>query len=160
MAAWRHIVTLFRSQGADNVTWLWTINADRPGTGPIASWWPGARYVSWVGIDGYYYRPSDTFTSVFGTTIDQVRNFTNKPVLLSETAVGPRAGKLAKINNLFAGMKQVQARSGWCGSTRPRTTGSIHQDWRIEGNFQAESGLPARRLRADAAAALTICRGG
>ena len=24
VAAWRHIVTLFRDQGADNVTWLWT----------------------------------------------------------------------------------------------------------------------------------------
>ena len=26
MAAWRHIVTVFRQQGADNVTWLWTVN--------------------------------------------------------------------------------------------------------------------------------------
>ena len=33
VAAWRHIVTLFRDQGADNVTWLWTINADRPAPG-------------------------------------------------------------------------------------------------------------------------------
>ena len=73
VAAWRHIVTLFRSQGADNVTWLWTLQADERGTGPIASWWPGAQYVTWVGIDGYYYRPSDTFASVFGQTINQVR---------------------------------------------------------------------------------------
>ena len=56
VAAWRHIVTLFRNEGADNVTWLWTLQADQPGTGPIASWWPGAQYVTWVGIDGYYYR--------------------------------------------------------------------------------------------------------
>ena len=42
VAAWRHIVSLFRGQGADNVTWLWTINQDLPSTGPIASWWPGA----------------------------------------------------------------------------------------------------------------------
>src|SRR6202044_2565656 len=28
IAAWRHIVTLFRAEGADNVTWLWTINRD------------------------------------------------------------------------------------------------------------------------------------
>ena len=70
VAAWRHIVTLFRGQGADNVTWLWTINADLSDTGPITSWWPGARYVSWVGIDGYYYRPSDNFAGVFGRTID------------------------------------------------------------------------------------------
>jgi hypothetical protein len=26
VAAWRHIVTLFRALGAQNVTWLWTIN--------------------------------------------------------------------------------------------------------------------------------------
>jgi beta-mannanase len=60
VAAWRHIVTVFRGQGADNFTWLWTVQADEAGTGPIASWWPDAKYVTWVGIDGYYYRPSDT----------------------------------------------------------------------------------------------------
>ena len=37
-----------------------------PSTGPIVSWWPGASYVTWVGIDGYYLKPSDTFDSVFG----------------------------------------------------------------------------------------------
>ena len=74
------------------------------GTGPIATWWPGAQYVTWVGIDGYYYRPSDTFASVFGRTITQVRAFTSKPVLLSETAVGPDAGQFAKIQDLFHGM--------------------------------------------------------
>ena len=37
IAAWRHIVTLFRQQGADNVTWLWTIQADEKGTGPIST---------------------------------------------------------------------------------------------------------------------------
>ncbi len=43
VAAWRHIVTVFNSEGAKNVTWLWTINQDLPGTGPIASWWPGPK---------------------------------------------------------------------------------------------------------------------
>ncbi len=69
VAAWRHVVTVFRQQGADNVTWLWTIQADIKGSGPIRGWWPGADYVTWVGIDGYYYRPSDTFGTVFGATI-------------------------------------------------------------------------------------------
>ena len=104
VAAWRHIVTLFRDEGADNVTWVWTVQADEPGTRPIASWWPGAQYVTWVGIDGYYYRPTDTFGSVFGQTIDQVKAFTSKPVLLSETAVGPHAGQIVKIQDLFQGM--------------------------------------------------------
>src|SRR5208282_635439 len=26
VAAWRHIVTVFRQEGADDVTWLWTVN--------------------------------------------------------------------------------------------------------------------------------------
>ena len=57
VAAWRHIVTLFRAQGARNVTWLWTVNIiDTPGGIPSPGpWWPGSSYVTWVGIDGYYY---------------------------------------------------------------------------------------------------------
>jgi mannan endo-1,4-beta-mannosidase len=137
VAAWRHIVTLFRRQGADNVTWLWTLEADRPGTGPVASWWPGAQYVTWVGIDGYYYRPSDTFASVFGTTIDQVRAFTRKPVLLSETAVGPDAGQVVKILNLFAGMRQYGT-LGLVWFDKAQHDGIYHQDWRIEDNKEAE----------------------
>ena len=138
VAAWRHIVMLFRRQGADNVTWLWTINADRSDTGPIVSWWPGARYVTWVGIDGYYYRPSDTFNGVFGHTIDQVRTFTRKPVLLSETAVGPRAGEFVKISNLFHGMRQYKA-LGLVWFNMAQHQGIYHQDWRIEDNPAAEA---------------------
>jgi hypothetical protein len=137
VAAWRHIVTLFRGQGAENVTWLWTIQADEPGTGPIASWWPGAQYVTWVGIDGYYYRHSDTFATVFGKTITQVRSFTGKPVLLSETAVGPEAGQFAKIPDLFHGMATYKT-LGLVWFDKPQHGGLYHQDWRIEDNVQAE----------------------
>ena len=133
MAAWRHIVTLFRKEGADNVTWLWTLEADQTGTGPIASWWPGAQYVTWVGIDGYYYRSSDTFASVFGQTITQVRAFTNKPVLLSETAVGPDAGQFAKIQNLFHGMAKYKT-LGLVWFDKTQHGGITRQDWRIEDN--------------------------
>jgi Glycosyl hydrolase family 26 len=151
VAAWRHVVTLFRSQGADNVTWLWTIQADEGGTGPIHSWWPGAAYVTWVGIDGYYYYPSDTFASVFGPTIAQVRELTRKPVLLSETAVGPAAGQPAKIADLFAGMRQYQTLGlVWFDITQD--DGIYHQDWRIEDSPAAEA---AFRL---GAARMTLAR--
>jgi len=139
VAAWRHIVTLFREQGADNVTWLWTINADRPGTGPVQEWWPGAKYVDWVGIDGYYVRPSDSFYTVFGGTITNVRFFTRKPVLLSETAVGPAAGsRLLKIANLFAGMHQYET-IGLVWFDIEQHDGLYHQDWRIENSPAAEA---------------------
>ena len=138
VAAWDHIVRLFRGEGADNVTWLWTINQDRPGTGPIASWWPGAKYVTWVGIDGYYFRPSDTFATVFGSTIGQVRRLTGKPILLSETAVGPRAGQFTKISDLFSGMREYQT-LGLVWFDKVQNNGIYHQDWRIENDPQAEA---------------------
>jgi mannan endo-1,4-beta-mannosidase len=149
VAAWRHIVSIFNSEGADNVTWLWTINQDRPGTGPIASWWPGSKYVTWVGIDGYYFRPSDTFASVFGSTIGQVRALTRKPILLSETAVGPNAGQFTKISDLFSGMRKYRT-LGLVWFDKVQHDGIYHQDWRIENDPQADAafrlGLSELRL--------------
>ncbi len=97
VAAWRHIVTVFRQQGAVNVTWLWAVNVMHPrGNIPSpAAWWPGSSYVTWVGIDGYYYKPSWTFASLFGPTIKAVRSLTLAPILISETGVTPKAGKPA-----------------------------------------------------------------
>lgn len=136
VAAWRHIVELFRRRGADNVTWLWTINVDLRGTGRIASWWPGANYATWVGIDGYYYRPPDTFSSVFGKTIAEVRALTSKPVLISETAVGPVVGQPTKIVGLFRGMRQYQL-LGLVWFDIAQDNGLYHQDWHIEDRSAA-----------------------
>jgi glycosyl hydrolase family 26 len=136
VAAWRHIVSLFRGQGAENVTWLWTLQADGPGTGPIASWWPGASYVTWVGIDGYYYTRSDTFDKVFSPTIHQVRALTAKPVLLSETAVGPLAGQYLGILDLFAGMRKYKT-LGLVWFDKKQDDGIYHQDWRLEDDQRA-----------------------
>jgi hypothetical protein len=137
VAAWQHIVDVFRSEGADNVTWLWTIQADESGTGPIGSWWPGAKYVTWVGIDGYYYTPADTFAKVFGRTIAQVQGFTDKPILLSETAVTPRANQYLNILNLFEGVEKAKA-LGVVWFDKDQSGSLQHQDWRLEGNTVAE----------------------
>jgi Glycosyl hydrolase family 26 len=107
VAAWRHIVNVFRQQDADNVTWLWTINIVDPRRGIRAPgpWWPGSSYVTWVGIDGYYRRSSWMFASLFGPTINAVRKLTLDPILISETAAAVAAGQPAKIANLFAGVR-------------------------------------------------------
>jgi hypothetical protein len=151
VAAWRHIVTLFRSRHADNVTWLWTVQADEPGTGPISSWWPGAKYVTWVGIDGYYYRPSENFYSIFGRTIAEVRMLTGLPVLLSEVAVGPEADQARRIPDLFAGMREYGT-LGLVWFDIAQHQGLYHQDWRIEDNPAAKTAF--RR----AVGALTLAR--
>jgi mannan endo-1,4-beta-mannosidase len=109
VAAWRHIVTLFRGQAADNVTWMWTVNIiDDPHYGKVPSpvrWWPGSSFVTWVGIDGYYYHPATVFSSLFGPTIATVREITRDPILIAETAAVPAAGQPAKIADLFAGVR-------------------------------------------------------
>jgi len=106
VAAWRHIVNLFRSLRVQNVTWLWTINTIHkltrvPSPDP---WWPGNSYVTWVGIDGYFTESSSVFASVFGATIAYVRSLTHDPILIAETSVSPVADQPAKIADLFAGI--------------------------------------------------------
>jgi hypothetical protein len=140
VAAWRHIVDVFRGQGADNVTWLWTIQADQKGTGPIRYWWPGDQYVTWVGIDGYYFRPAETFAGIFAATIASVRSFTSKPILLAETAVGPAAGQPVKIHDLFQGMAAYQT-LGLVWFDIAQHDGIYHQDWRVEDSPAAEQAL-------------------
>ena len=109
VAAWRHVVTVFRQQAADNVTWLWTVNiTDDPHYGKVpgpASWWPGSSYVTWVGIDGYYYHSATAFSSLFGPTIVAVRELTRDPILIAETAALPSADQPAKLNDLFDGVR-------------------------------------------------------
>jgi mannan endo-1,4-beta-mannosidase len=108
VAAWRHVVKLFRALGATNVTWLWTVNIiNNTQKGKIPSpkaWWPGSSYVDWVGIDGYYLKPSWQFAPLFGPTIADVRQLTTAPILIGETGAVPTAGQSAKITNLYAGV--------------------------------------------------------
>lgn len=134
--AWRHIVNLFRQEGADNVTWMWTINALSPGEAPIRHWWPGASYVDWVGFDAYYFHADQTFTSTFGPTIAAIHKITKKPILIGETAVGPVAGQAAKIPGLLAGIHRAHL-LGFIWFDISQSGSIFHQDWRLESNPEA-----------------------
>lgn len=132
-AAWRHIVTLFRDDGATNVTWMWDVNKDAlPGqitVTPPAEWWPGGRYVGLVGIDGYFNTPADTFSDVFAPTLASIRAFTRKPVVIAETATAPSPVQATQIDSLFAGVRasdiagfiwfDIDSREAWHIEGRP-----------------------------------------
>jgi mannan endo-1,4-beta-mannosidase len=129
VAAWRHIVTIFRNVGARNVTWMWTVNTVEPQHNMIpnpAAWWPGSAYVNWVGIDGYFHKRSAQFRSVFGPTIVEVRELTKDPILISETGAAQNVGQPAKITSLFAGVHMY----GLLGFVWFDTIGNA--DYRIE----------------------------
>ena len=127
VAAWRHIVKLFRALQANNVTWLWTVNIINNTHGKSIprpdQWWPGSSYVNWVGIDGYYLKPSWKFAPLFGPTIAAVRKLTLDPILVAETGAVPAAGQPAKITDLFAGIRQY----GLLGFVYFDSTNSIGQ---------------------------------
>jgi mannan endo-1,4-beta-mannosidase len=131
VAAWRHIVTLFRDLGARNVTWLWTVNIINDARGgkipSPAPWWPGSSYVTWVGIDGYYLKPNWQFAPLFGPTIGAVRALTDAPILIAETGAVPGAGQPAKIADVFAGIHAY----GLLGFVWFDSTNSVGQEFGI-----------------------------
>jgi hypothetical protein len=133
VAAWRHVVSTIRAAGAANVTWMWTVSHG----GPLQPYWPGASYVNWVGLDGYFVDPSDTYANVFGSAVDTVRSFTSEPILLSEVGVGPGTGKKPQdIAAVFQGVAdQHLLGSVWFDVDQHGS--ATHQDWRLEGNQAA-----------------------
>lgn len=103
VAAWRHIHRQFTGVGARHVIWLWTVNVvGGPQVRAIRPWWPGAAYVTWVGIDGHYFQRSIRFPGLFGATLDQIRGLTRDRVLIAESGIAPFIGP-TRISDLFAG---------------------------------------------------------
>ncbi|HEX4259081.1 MAG TPA: glycosyl hydrolase [Streptosporangiaceae bacterium] len=127
VAAWRHIVNEFRNLGVRNATWLWTVNIvnnTKKGNIPDPkAWWPGPRYVNWVGIDGYYLKSGWQFAPLFGPTINDVRQFTTDPILIAETGAETTADQPAKVADMFAGVKSY----GLLGLVYFDSTNSAHQ---------------------------------
>ena len=55
-AAWRHVHAIFERVGARNVTWVWSPNHNSvPDVeeNDLTNYWPGDRYVDWVGVSGF-----------------------------------------------------------------------------------------------------------
>jgi len=131
VAAWRHIVRVFRAVGAANVTWLWAVNSIDGAASSLRQWWPGAAWVGWTGIDGYYYQATDTFGSVFASTIADIRTFSSAPLLIAETAVGTTPNRASQIDALVAGVS-AERLAGFVWFDETQYAGLYHQDWRLE----------------------------
>ncbi|MDP8910953.1 MAG: hypothetical protein M3M94_02665 [Actinomycetota bacterium] len=93
-AAFRHVVSVFRERGATNVVWVWNLMAwtFNPRAKPGASaYYPGDRYVDWIGADGYNWfgsqhvkgAPWRSFEDVFGAFYSWGLA-RRKPLLLAE----------------------------------------------------------------------------
>jgi hypothetical protein len=144
VASWRHVVRVFRAAGASNVTWMWTVNsASEAGQNALlGQWWPGTGWATMVGIDGYYYRASDSYASIFGTTLGQIRQFTSAPVVISEVGVGANASRGSQISALFSGAR-ADGIDAVIWFDVAQQAGLYHQDWRLEDDPAALSAFKA-----------------
>ena len=98
VAAWRHVVTIFRDAGADNVLWVWSPNIIYPEAGiSYQEVYPGDDYVDWLGLDGYNWGGDDwmSFREVFSDSYDAITQLSQKPLMIAETASAEAGGDKA-----------------------------------------------------------------
>jgi mannan endo-1,4-beta-mannosidase len=150
--AFRHVhdtllKDLSKAKSANLITFMWQPSAIHRTTPNPLPYWPGAKYVDEIGLDGYYFFPSDTFSDIFGKTLRLLKaRAPTTPILIGETAVGPRTGhQAADIKDLFAGIR----RNGllgliWFDKRQHRRPFIYHQDWNLHdhpaalASFEAE----------------------
>lgn len=137
-AAWRHVRQIL---GTRHITWMWQVSAAPVGvpstrrgySGRLASYWPGRRYVNWVGLDGYFEFPANTFAGLFGHALSNVRAFTRAPVLLSETSIGPGTGRhqFRDLRAIFTALRYHQF-LGMIWFDKAQHQPPFHQDWNLQ----------------------------
>jgi len=84
IAAWRHIVGIFASEGATNVQFVWCVGANPASPSP-AEFFPGDSYTSWIALDGYNRgNPWKSFTSIFSAAYTEITTVSSRPVMVAE----------------------------------------------------------------------------
>jgi hypothetical protein len=141
VAAWRHVVTIFRQEGATNARWVWCANVSYDGSTPFAQVYPGDAWVDWVAIDGYNWGTSQSwsawqsFAQVFKGSHDALAALTTKPLMISEVGSAEAGGN--KANWITQGLQRDLARQ------MPRVRAVIwfnenkETDWRVNSSAAA-----------------------
>lgn len=112
--AYRHVHRIFDEAGADNVSWVWSINNLERIEGEdhaIASYYPGARYVDWVSTSGFNWGDAYPWSSwrtadpLYRDTYRALAAF-GKPIMLSEIGTTGSGGDArAWIRQTFARLR-------------------------------------------------------
>lgn len=88
IAAWKHIHTIFKTEGANKVIWIWS---PHPAYGFFSAYYPGDAYVDYVGVGTLNYGTVAnwsqwwSFKEIFGQHYKELAQF-NKPIMLTEFA--------------------------------------------------------------------------
>jgi membrane-bound metal-dependent hydrolase YbcI (DUF457 family) len=94
VAAWRHIVTIFRRVGATNVSWVWCPYVDN-GELPFMNFYPGNKWVDWLALDGFNWgEPTawQSFSKIFDASYRRLTRIGPKPIMIAETGSDEAGG--------------------------------------------------------------------
>ncbi|HEX3072075.1 MAG TPA: glycosyl hydrolase [Ignavibacteriales bacterium] len=116
VAAYRHIHDLFEEQGADNVVWIWCpMDSPTPNEAwnAAANYYPGDEYVDWIGIDGYNWGTTQSwskwnpFVNIYMNIYFQLESY-GKPMMVAEFASAEKGGaKASWIKDAYTMLKSA-----------------------------------------------------
>ncbi len=140
VAAWRHLHDIFVSEGATNVTWVWSINHESVpsrATNAYAAYYPGDAYVDWVAVSGFNWGASSRYSSWgmydhwYAKPLAFLRTL-HKPICIAEFASVEQGGdKAAWITDAYTRIAADPSVNAviYFDSVE---TGPTTQDWRID----------------------------
>ncbi len=93
IAMWQHVFSIFEQEGAKNALWVWAPNnTDEYGrTESLLDYYPGDKYVDWVGFSGFNWGTSSSLTrwysfrEIAADAYAQLSKL-NKPIMVAETS--------------------------------------------------------------------------
>jgi hypothetical protein len=141
VASWIRYVKIFRAEGADNVSFVWTPSVEGVvGARPMEPYFPGDEYVDYVGLDGYDWGGDRdlSFGEVFAASYERLTRLSAKPVVIGETGAAPgpgkpewiRAGFLREVPQRFPAIVAI----AWFSKD---LSAAGQRDWRIESPPEA-----------------------
>ncbi|MGQ5515597.1 S8 family serine peptidase [Halococcus saccharolyticus] len=91
---WQRVRDRFEQRGLDEntVEWMWCVNAEDIGSYSAEQLYPGDGYVDWLGVDGYNWGTSQSWSSwespegIYSGMLDRLRDLADKPVCVAEFA--------------------------------------------------------------------------
>jgi len=94
IAAWKRIVSRFRSLGVTNAEWVWSPNVISGSATDFSPWYPGDAYVDWTGLDGYNWGSVEnvwyTFHEIFQNSIGVITALSPRGIIITETGCHSR----------------------------------------------------------------------
>ncbi len=142
-AAWAHVIVLFSQVGANNVHWVWSINAESvPADNHYSQYYPGDNTVDVIGVDGYNWGDKaswtpppacKSFTEIFDSALtDLAQRYPGKPLMISEFAAACDNGcdKGTWISDSFQAVKRYPAVMAMIWFSEAKYEGSTWVDWR------------------------------